>query len=50
MIRITQLNTNTYGISLSLRSIHCIIMSFLKLIDIEMLSAVRLASQRENPY
>jgi hypothetical protein len=40
----TNRNSHTGG------SVLCIIMSFLMLIFIEMLFAVRFVSQRENPY
>jgi hypothetical protein len=50
MIRIEKLHMNTNGNYHTIGSVHCIIMSFLMLIVIEMLFVVRFASQRENPY
>jgi hypothetical protein len=48
MIRIAKLHSKTNGNSRTVRSVSCIILTFLMLIVIEMLFAVRFASKREN--
>jgi accessory gene regulator protein AgrB len=50
MIIIAKLHSNTIGNSHTVRSVLCIIMSMLMLIVIEMLFAVRFATQREYIY
>jgi hypothetical protein len=50
MIRIAKLHSNTNKNSHKVRSVYCIIMNLLMAIVIEMLFAVRFASQRENHY
>jgi hypothetical protein len=48
MIRFAKLQSNTNGNTHTVRSVLSIIMSLLMLIVIEMLTAVRFATQREN--
>jgi hypothetical protein len=50
MIMIAEIYLDTNGNSQRGRSVLCIIMSFLIPIVIEILSALRFASQRENDY
>jgi hypothetical protein len=50
MIRIAEIHSDTNGNSHTVRCVLSIIMSFLMPIVIEMLFAVRFASQRENDY
>jgi hypothetical protein len=45
-----ELHSNTNGNSHTVRGVLCIIMRLLMLIVIEMLYAVCIASQRDNPY